>query len=90
MFLGLIKALHIITVICAVGAFIVQYLIVKKNLRSEDLSLRRASESIALESSRLLGQPGLILALITGIILVLLDPALLEFQIALHVKILLA
>ena len=68
LFLSL-KLLHIFFICLAVGAFLVQYVIVARYMRSEDTALRRASESIALTSAQILEQPGLIIALLSGLAL---------------------
>ena len=82
-----IKFFHILTVFLAVGVFTIQYFIVKENMRSENTAMRRASESIALSVSKWIGQPNLILALITGVILLMNNMTLLTTGIALHIKI---
>ncbi len=84
---NVIKYFHILTVILSVGAFSIQYFILKENLRSENSSMRRASESISLIIGKWIGQPNLLLAVITGVILLMHNISLLKSGIALHIKI---
>ena len=88
MLFSVVKFIHIFSVICAVGTFFVQYYILIKSFRSEDMEMRRASENIALDAGRILMLPGLLLALITGLILIYINPVYLKTGFALHVKIL--
>ncbi|KAA3616077.1 MAG: hypothetical protein DWQ05_10025 [Calditrichaeota bacterium] len=85
---GFIKFAHLLSVILAVGVFSVQYFIIQKNFRTEDTTIRRASESIALAIGKIIGQPMLLLAFITGILLLIYNPVLLKGGMALHIKIL--
>lgn len=82
-----IKFFHIITVILAVGVISIQYFIIKENFRSENTAMRRASESIALMIGKWIGQPNLLLALITGAILLMHNMSLFRSGFSLHIKI---
>ncbi|KAA3663488.1 MAG: DUF2269 family protein [Calditrichaeota bacterium] len=89
MLFNVVKLIHLLSVIFAVGTFIVQFFVLVNNFRSEETPMRRASENIAVDVGKYLGLPGLLLALLSGLALLFLNPSYFYSGFSLHAKILL-